>query len=208
MSARAADQRCAADPHFFSPASAGPFLRATSRRHVAAEQLVVRCAGPADASADGCLKSAMAALVAFMSCGSRAAAAYARCSPSRGAGLARLPIASGRLRPSGSKVNPGSPLGQPWVPDFWVDIRGSPHKNRQPWVSQFPLLRALGNQTKLSTFDTVSFRVRRRPDHFHTLRCAPPLHSPCQKFENTDYFLKIPAKSTMRGSMKLWEAAQ
>ena len=34
----------------------------------------------------------------------------------------------------GSKVNPGSPLGQPWVPDFWVDIRGSPHKNRQPWV--------------------------------------------------------------------------
>jgi len=28
----------------------------------------------------------------------------------------------GRLRSSGSrwsKVNPGSPLGQPWVPDFW-----------------------------------------------------------------------------------------
>jgi len=33
-----------------------------------------------------------------------------------------------------SKVNPGSPLDQLWVPDFWVDIRGSPHKNRQPWV--------------------------------------------------------------------------
>ena len=34
---------------------------------------------------------------------------------------------------SRSKVNPGSPLGQPWVPDFWV-IRGSPQKIRQLWV--------------------------------------------------------------------------
>ena len=76
-------------------ASAAAFLRATSRRRVAAEQLVVRCAGPADASAGGGLKSAMAALTAFMSCGARAAAAYVRCSPSRGAGLARRPIASG-----------------------------------------------------------------------------------------------------------------
>ena len=106
-----------------------------------------------------------------------------------------------------SKVNLGSPLGQPWVPDFWVDIRGSPHKNRQPWVpATISLLRALGNQTKLSTFDTVAFRVRRRPDRFHARRRAPPLHSPCQKFGNTDYFLKIPAKSTMRGSMKLCTA--
>ena len=66
-------------------------------RHITcrAEQLVVGCAGPADASAGGGLKSAMAALTAFMSCGERAAAAYARCSPSRGAGLARRPIASG-----------------------------------------------------------------------------------------------------------------
>jgi hypothetical protein len=95
MGACAADPRCAADPHFFSPAAAAAFLRATSHRRVAAEQLVVRCAGPADASAGGGLKSAMAALTAFMSCGSRAAAAYARCSPSRGAGLARRPIASG-----------------------------------------------------------------------------------------------------------------
>ena len=68
---------------------------ATSRRRVAAEQLVVRCAGPADASAGGGLKCAMAALTAFMSCGARAAAAHVRCSPSRGAGLARRPIASG-----------------------------------------------------------------------------------------------------------------
>jgi hypothetical protein len=45
----------------------------------------------------------------------------------------------------GSKVNPGSPLGQPWVPDFWVDIRGSPHKNRQPWVPATSFLfRVLG----------------------------------------------------------------
>ena len=49
MGARAADPRCAADPHLLSPASAAAFLRATSRRRVAAEQLVVRCAGPADA---------------------------------------------------------------------------------------------------------------------------------------------------------------
>lgn len=76
-------------------ASAAAFLRATSRRRVAAEQLVVRCAGPADASAGGGLKCAMAALTAFMSCGARAAAAHVRCSPSRGAGLARRPIASG-----------------------------------------------------------------------------------------------------------------
>ena len=95
MGARAAYPRRAADPHFFSPASAAAFLRATSRRRVAAEQLVVRCAGPADASAGGGLKSAMAALTAFMSCGARAAAAHVRCSPSRGAGLARRPIASG-----------------------------------------------------------------------------------------------------------------
>ena len=92
MGARAADPRCAADPHFFSPAAAAKFLRATSRRRVAA---VVRCAGPADASAGGGLKSAMAALTAFMSCGARAAAAYVRCSPSRGAGLARRPIETG-----------------------------------------------------------------------------------------------------------------
>jgi hypothetical protein len=95
MGARAAYPRRAADPHLFSPASAAAFLRATSRRRVAAEQLVVRCAGPADASAGGGLKCAMAALTAFMSCGARAAAAHVRCSPSRGAGLARRPIASG-----------------------------------------------------------------------------------------------------------------
>ena len=63
-------------------------------------------------------------------------------------------------------------------------------------------MRALGNQTKLSTFDTVAFRVRRRPDRFHALRRAPSLHSSCQKFGNTDYFLKIPAKAKMRCSMK------
>ena len=92
--------------------------------------------------------------------------------------------------------------GQPWAPIF----------GGQPWVpaqksstvgprDQFSLLRALGNQTKLSTFDTVAFRVRRRPDRFHALRRAPPLHSPCQKFGNTDYFLKFPAKAKMRCSM-------
>ena len=77
--------------HFFSPAAAAKFLRATSRRRVAA---VVRCAGPADASAGGGLKCAMADITAFMSCGARAAAAYVRCSPCRGAGLAWRPIAS------------------------------------------------------------------------------------------------------------------
>ena len=92
MGARAAYPRRAADPHLFSPASTAAFLRATSRRRVAAEQLVVRCAGPADASAGGGLKCAMAALTAFMSCGARAAAAHVRCSPSRGAGLARRPL--------------------------------------------------------------------------------------------------------------------
>jgi hypothetical protein len=97
--------------------------------------------------------------------------------------------------------------GQPWV------------LGRHPWVpaqksstvgprDQFSLLRPLGNQTKLSTFDTVAFRVRRRPDRFHARYSAPPLHSPCQKFGNTDYFFKLPAKATMRGSMKLWETAQ
>ena len=79
--------------------------------------------------------------------------------------------------------------GQPWVPD------GST-------VGPRSLLRALGNQTKLSAFDTVAFRVRRRPDRFHALRRAPPLYSPCQKFGNTDYFLKIPAKAKIRCSMK------
>jgi len=96
MGARAADPRCAADPHFFSPAC---FRGRVLARHITspcrAEQLVVRCAGPADASAGGGLKCAMAALTAFMSCGARAAAAHVRCSPSRGAGLARRPIASG-----------------------------------------------------------------------------------------------------------------
>ena len=77
-----------------------PAIQATRRLQmapcaIAAEQLVVRCAGPADASAGGGLKCAMAALTAFMSCGARAAAAHVRCSPSRGAGLARRPIASG-----------------------------------------------------------------------------------------------------------------
>ena len=106
-----------------------------------------------------------------------------------------------------------STLGPRWV------NRGSPFFGGQPWVpaqksstvgprDQLSLLRALGNQTKLSTFDTVAFRVRRRPDLFHARLRAPPLHSPCQKFGNTDYFLKIPAKATMRGWMKLWEAAQ
>jgi hypothetical protein len=107
--------------------------------------------------------------------------------------------------------------GQPWVP---VGSTVGPRLlGRHPWVptqksstvgpsDQFSLLRALGNQTKLSTFDTVAFRVRRRPDRLHARRHAPPLHSPCQKFGNTDYFFKLPIKATMRGSMKLWEAAQ
>jgi hypothetical protein len=56
-------------------------------RHITcrAEHLVVGCEGPADASAGGGLKCAMADITAFMSCGARAAAAYVRCSPSRGA---------------------------------------------------------------------------------------------------------------------------
>jgi hypothetical protein len=123
----------------------------------------------------------------------------------------RAPAAPRRLvyrRTTLVEGQPGSPstvgprlLGRhPWVPAQKSSTVG-PH-------DQFSLLRALGNQTKLSTFDTVAFRVRRRPDRFHALRRAPPLHSPCQKFGNTDYFLKIPAKATMRGSMKLWEAAQ
>ena len=93
-------------------------------------------------------------------------------------------------------VNCGSPIfgGQPWVPAQKSSTVGPRH--------QFTLLRSLGNQTKLSTFDTVAFRVRRRPDRFHALRRAPPLHSSCQKFGNTDYFLKIPAKAKMSCSMK------
>jgi len=87
--------------------------------------------------------------------------------------------------------------GQPWVP---VGSTVGPRLlGRHPWVpaqksstvgprDQFSLLRAVGNQTKLSTIDTVAFRVRRRPDHLHSSRRAPPLHSPCQKFGNTDYF--------------------
>ena len=94
MGARAAYPRRAADPHLFSPASAAAFLRATSRR-VAAEQLVVRCAGPADASAGGGLKCAMAALTAFMSCGARAAAAHVRCSPIASGGRV-FPVCFGR----------------------------------------------------------------------------------------------------------------
>jgi hypothetical protein len=94
MGARAADPRCAADPHIFSPASTAAFLRATSCR-VEAEQLVVRCAGPADASAGGGLKCAMAALTAFMSCGARAAAAHVRCSPIASGGRV-FPVCFGR----------------------------------------------------------------------------------------------------------------
>jgi hypothetical protein len=30
--------------------------------------------------------------------------------------------------------HPWVPVGHLWVPDFSVDIRGSPHKNSQPWV--------------------------------------------------------------------------
>ena len=79
-------------------------------------------------------------------------------------------------------VNRGSPIfgGQPWVPAQKSSTVGP--------RDQFSLLRALGNQTKLSTFDTVAFRVRRRPDRFHALRRAPPLHSPCQKFETLTIF--------------------
>jgi hypothetical protein len=91
-------------------------------------------------------------------------------------------------------VNRGS-RGQPWVPAQKSSTVGP--------RDQCSLLRALGNQTKLSTFDTVAFRVRRRADRFHALHRAPPLHSPCQKFGNTDYFLKIPAKAKIRCSMKM-----
>ena len=104
-------------------------------------------------------------------------------------------------------VNRGSPIfgGQPWVPAQKSSTVGP--------RDQLSLLRALGNQTKLSTFDTVAFRVRRRPDRFHASArmpsdARPHCIFPCQKFGNTDYFSKIPAKVTMRGSMKLWEAAQ
>ena len=105
-----------------------------------------------------------------------------------------------------------STLGPRWVnrgsPTFGSTSVGPPAQKSSTVgpCDQFSLLRALGNQTKLSTFDTVAFRVLRRPDRFHARHRAPPLHSPCQKFGNTDYFLKIPAKSTMRGSMKLCTA--
>ncbi len=58
--------------------------------------------------------------------------------------------------------------GQPWVP---VGSTVGPRLlGRHPWVpaqksstvgphNQFSLLRAMGNQTKLSTFDTVAFKV-------------------------------------------------
>ena len=102
--------------------------------------------------------------------------------------------------------------GQPWVP---VGSTVGPRLlGRHPWVpaqesstvgprDQISLLRARGNQTKLSTFDTVVFRVRRRPDHFHARSCATPLHSPCQKFGNSKetltifagyYFLQSPSQ--------------
>jgi len=38
----------------------------------------------------------------------------------------------------------------------------------------FSFLRAMGNQTKLSTFSTVAFRVRLVPDCFHASSWAPP----------------------------------
>ena len=106
-----------------------------------------------------------------------------------------------------------STLGPRWVnrgsPTFGSTSVGPAQKSSTVGPrDQFSLLRALGNQTKLSTFDTVAFRVRRRPDRLHARRRAPPLHSPCQKFGNTDYFFKLPIKAPMRGSMKLWEAAQ
>ena len=134
-----------------------------------------------------------------------------------------------RVRDAGdSRVegHPWVPVGHLWVPDFSVDIRGSPHKNRQPWVPATSFLFCVRwatrpncqplreccllvlNLVSSTLLDTVTYRVRRRPDRFHARRRAPPLHSPCQKFGNTDYFFKLPAKSTMRGSMKLWEAAQ
>ena len=58
---------------------------------------MVGCAGPADASARGGLKCAMAAITAFMSCDARTAAAYVRCSPSRGAGVAPASHQTGEL---------------------------------------------------------------------------------------------------------------
>ena len=86
----------------------------------------------------------------------------------------RAPAAPRRLvyrRTTLVEGQPGSPstvgprlLGRhPWVPAQKSSTVG-PH-------DQFSLLRALGNQTKLSTFDTVAFRVRRRPDRFHA-RCG------------------------------------
>ena len=119
------------------------------------------------------------------------------CAAIRGFSRALQRLWMGRRSTLGPRwVNRGSPIfgGQPWVPAQKSSTVG-PH-------DQFSLLRALGNQTKLSTFDTVAFRVRRRPDRFHALRRSPPLHSPCQKFGNTDYFLKIPAKAKIRCSMK------
>jgi len=114
MGARAAYPRRAADPHFFSPASAAAFWRATSRRRVAAEQLVVRCAGPADASSGGGLKCAMAALTAFMSCGARAAAAHVCCSPSPIASGGRVfPVCFGREHIFGARNCNGSQCADP-----------------------------------------------------------------------------------------------
>ena len=110
------------------------------------------------------------------------------------ASLASVSVAAG---PASHAHGSRSTLGPRWVNRRLL--------GRHPWVpaqksstvgphDQFSLLRARGNQTKLSTFDTVAFRVRRRPDRFHAHRRAPPLHSPCQKFGNTDYFFKLPAK--------------
>jgi len=46
-----------------------------------------------------------------------AAAETTACSATRSVKRAWVVIVSAAV--SGSKVNPGSPLGQPWVPDFW-----------------------------------------------------------------------------------------
>ena len=109
-----------------------------------------------------------------------------------------------------SEVNPGSPLGQPWVPDFWVDIRGSPHKNRQPWVPSTSFLFCVRRATRPNCQPLTLSHLESDGGPTASMPSAARPHCilPARNLGNTDYFLKIPAKSTMNGSMKLWEAAQ
>jgi hypothetical protein len=85
-------------------------------------------------------------------------------------------------------------LGQPWVPDFWVDIRGSPHKNRQPWVPATSFLFCVRWATRPNCQPLTLLHLESDggPTTYIAAAVLPHCILPARNLETLTIFFKLP----------------